>query len=444
MLNKIFTTSSFSSVLLLTLVLIITASFYSSDVRAEKQKVILNDNGITLNLQGTAVYKNLREDIYIAQLFATGNSLKIKELMQDDVAKRMSLRIMQDRISARSFTRLWKERIAINNERAVWQPFGSEIAKFTKAIAYTYEKGDQVDIELLPNEAIKVYIDKVEFYKTTNLAFYNLLLSTWIGEIPPTKAFKKDITSDNSTDKQEELLALYDTLVPIEGRIQPEFSEPAIVDATNIAANATKAVTGATNVAAAPTEKKPEVKKPVKQTKKPAPKPKQVASTKSNNKSSKPKTETPKKVAKKEPVKTSRNTAPKEKAVAATPPPKVVRKPKIKVAPQIVVDEADLELDTALIQGEYIRKLVQTIKRNQKFPSRAWRLKMEGDGAAIVTINNGRIVGQQIWESTNYKLLDRAILDMIKKTEELPPLPKELKGETFEFTINVSFSRRGR
>ena len=381
-------------------------------------------DGDTLELIGIGMYQELRNDIYIGALFGPQSVTSVEQLKDDNVAKRMSLRFVSD-YSNRKLARHWKERMAMNNPRNQWQPLTREIVGFSKLFKRSLVPGDEINIDHVPGVGTQVYLNGTLFVTFNKSGFVDVLLNVWLGNIPPTKAFKTSIRGQDAAQTKSTYIAQYSAFEPVKGRFDADLKPPTPV-----------------RVATAPPKAQPPAEKP-KVTrvakKEPAKKPPTVAQNK-------PATPPPANTQPKNDGQGSEVAAkPAPKVVDNTPKPETKKPPVQKPAPKKVakVEPPPVEedfFDADLITGSYTRDLINSIREHQEYPRKALIKKQEGDVTAKVTIAaDGSIVNVEITERSGSRILDKAASRIIKKAAPFQAIPNELKQNEFVFDVPMSF-----
>ena len=143
----------------------------------------------------------------------------------------------------------------------------------------------------------------------------------------------------------------------------------------------------------------------------------------------------PKPAPKPEPVVQKPAPAPEPAPVAAQPverPAETAPSPPPAVAP----------LDTAAV-AEYERLLVAWLEKHKKYPRRAKRLRIEGEGwLRIVIDRTGRTQQIELERRTGNRLLDKAALEMARRANPFPPMPEGDPRQKLEFVVPVAFVLR--
>lgn len=389
----------------------------SAVINADSVRVANTD----LVIFGLGNAQELRTEVFMGALYLPANVKSIDEARDETVPKRMTLKILQDNWSNREMVRKTKERIALNNARAVWQAQGQYILDFSAAFQESLRRGDRIDIDHVPGQGVKVYGNGTLLKSLKSTSFFNLLLNAWIGDNPPAQSFKNGILGQNDKATQNNLIASYEALLPLPNRSFAAVKEPEPVKAEAKPEPTTKAV-----VATKPADKAPDlvVAKVDKLEPKPAEtKPADVKPTESKAVDAKP-----------------AETKPVETKVAE------VKKPEPKPVAPLTLDLSDALLEQAFIDpdllfGDYKRDAIQLFRQNVKYPIKALKEKVEGEGIIRVMVDvRGNLLGTEVLESTRDRNLDRAMVDMVNKTMPLPAMPKELPDEPYSIDIPIKFS----
>lgn len=151
-----------------------------------------------LTLSGTATYIEANESYYIAGLYLSQPTTDIKQIMSSSTSKRMQLIITKDSWSKRSWTRNWRTRISINNiDTSSNTAIFEDLAEFTTLVKEELLKGDEIIIEYIEGKtAIKINGETVLESEGSPVMEY--LLMTWLGEVPPSTEFRKNILSSQA------------------------------------------------------------------------------------------------------------------------------------------------------------------------------------------------------------------------------------------------------
>jgi len=437
------------------LTLIILFFGLSTSTNAEIEAKL--SDGETLKLIGIGIHQELRNDIYLGALFGPSSVSSVDQLMNDNVAKRMSIRFLSQ-YSNRKMARHWKERLAMNNPRSQWQPLTREIIKFSRTFKRNFQSGDELNIDHVPGKGAQIYLNGTLFKTIQKPIFSNLLLNVWLGTNPPTKAFKSSIRGQDSESIKQDYISQYSSLEAVVGRFDADLKQP-----TKIAGVEKQQPKKATQAA----ERKKEST---------------TSDTTTNNPTSKAATEENRSIAQiSEPSKneninmppaapqTTNNQTADNNEQAETLPQVDTSNPKqMKLAnldtDKLKTDLAEASLleaddntaqvesssesfdeeedffDADLASGSYTKDLIEAIKQYQQYPRKAAAKGEQGNVTAKVIISaNGEIKDIELIERSGSRILDRAVIKMVKKASPFNAIPSELNLQEFEFEFPVSF-----
>ena len=177
-------------------------------------------NRIEVHLNGVGEAVELNGSLYMGGLYLEHRSAADDVVTTSLWSKRMDIRILEDKLYGRRFAQHFRERMAINYDRKVLGTFGKEIQEFVGTFTQTFEKGDQVTLDFLPEVGVVIGINGREVKRiSAKASFYEALISTWVGQRPPTAQFKSDVLGRSSADKAIELQQRFNALVPSKQRI---------------------------------------------------------------------------------------------------------------------------------------------------------------------------------------------------------------------------------
>nr|ACZ28652.1 TonB-like protein [uncultured organism] len=132
------------------------------------------------------------------------------------------------------------------------------------------------------------------------------------------------------------------------------------------------------------------------------------------------------------------------KKVTPEPPP---IKPRLiettkKTTPPRPIESSAAPLDVTAA-AQYEQLLVAWLEKHKKYPRRAKRLRIEGDGMLRILIDRtGRTQQIVLEQRTGNRLLDRAALEMAQRADPFPPIPENDPRRELEFIVPVAFVLR--
>ncbi|MDN3638576.1 TonB family protein [Simiduia curdlanivorans] len=371
-------------------------------------------------LNGIAPYSKLGQEQFLAGLYLPATTADVAAAMTKSGERRIELRITASDVSSRGLSRMWIEGMAINIAGDTLQNNADGMVEFTKIVKGRLQAGDTITVDDMPNEGISVAINGVNVAKIRRAPdLFNMLLSTWIGSVPLSSDFRDRIMASGNIDAN--LLSRFRATQPTTDRVA-DVKEWAAPKPAAIAA-------AATVVAAAPTPSapKPSVSAPTIQ----------APSIAAAPKIDKPEPE----VAKPEPA--------AAKPAPAKPTPKPTQVATVKTANNAFLDDDELDEEeeplltaASLVSRQlYHSKLLRWTYKNIRYPKRALQREQEGSVRIAVTIDrNGKVLNSMELEGTKYSLLNTEAIKAVERSDPFPPMPQDVLGEKFEFTLPITFS----
>ena len=346
-------------------------------------------------LNGLATHNELGNEQFIGGLYLESYSSDRNQILASDGAKRMELRITaDDGVTSRRFSRMWIEGVAINNSAAALNSEADNMVAFSNLFKDRLEKNDVIAFSLEPGEGVTIAVNNVVLETIDSDEFFNVLLRTWIGNVPLSSAYRTSLlqAGDVSPDQRRR----FESIQPSESRreevlawIQP--AEPA----TPAPAQELSPPQVALNIP------RPELSRP-----EPEPEP--------------------------------------EPAPAPAPPPPPPP-PQPKPAPPPVVEEEEddepmLTAESLRAQQLYFSSLLRSIQSQTEYPRRALQRNQEGEIRVSVIINReGRVISTEVLEESRHALLNRAALDAIDQAGPFPEVPSAIGGRYYEFAVPFNF-----
>lgn len=340
----------------------------------------------------------------------------------------MQIRVTADRLSTRRFKRLWIEGMAINASSSELQKHAQHMADFSNMLKIKLMAGDIFTIDRT-GSTVLISLNGAQLGQIPDPAFFDLLLRTWIGPVPLSSDFKQNMLVAGNVNSG--LITRFESTRPSDERIA------AVEDAVKARAKQAEAQEddSTPKVAVAKTDIKPKIEAPVAI----APPPKIAAPSGALGESKTVSTPKP------EPA--------KPKPQEPEPAPKVEEKPKIAAItpppPETLLDEESLEdeeddldftAESLLSQQLYIAKLKRWSSSKLKYPSRAASRGHEGNvRLSIVIDRSGKVKKVEVIEAAEYSSLTKEAQNAVERANPFPPMPEDVKGDTFLFTLPVVF-----
>ncbi|MBU2986968.1 TonB family protein [Saccharophagus degradans] len=379
-------------------------------------------------LNGVATQSELGKEQFIAGLFTSTLASEAKDVLLAQEDKRMQIRVTADRLSTRRFKRLWIEGMAINASSSELQKHAQHMADFSNMLKIKLMAGDIFTIDRA-GSTVLISLNGAQLGQIPDPAFFDLLLRTWVGPVPLSSDFKQNMLVAGNVNSG--LITRFESTRPTDERIA------AVEEAVKARAKQAEAQDddSTPKVAVAKTDIKPKIEAPVAI----APPPKIAAPSGALGESKTVSTPKP------EPA--------KPKPQEPEPAPKVEEKPKVAAItpppPETLLDEESLEdeeddldftAESLLSQQLYIAKLKRWSSSKLKYPSRAASRGHEGNvRLSIVIDRSGKVKKVEVIEAAEYSSLTKEAQNAIERANPFPPMPEDVKGDTFLFTLPVVF-----
>lgn len=198
--------------------LVVGLSLLATPIQANTSHKLANGTEVHLNGVGEAL--ELNGSLYMGALYLEHRSATDDVVATSLWSKRMDIRVTVDKLYGRRFAQHFRERMAINYDRKVLGSMGKEIQEFVNTFSQTLEKGDQVTLDFLPDVGLAIGINGKEIKRIpSRAAFYEALVSTWVGQRPPTAQFKDGVLGRASAETAIDLQKRFFALEPSKTRV---------------------------------------------------------------------------------------------------------------------------------------------------------------------------------------------------------------------------------
>lgn len=153
---------------------------------------VTTHHGDPVKLLGASVRSKFIVKVYVGAFYASKKLDNRFEAMSFKGSKRMVMHFMRD-VSAEKMQDAWHEGFRSNNEANTINKFEKEIEEFLDYFSNGVKDEDVFVFDFIPKTGVAVIVNGK--HKTTihNPDFYTLLLSTWMGNKPPSKKFQKEL-----------------------------------------------------------------------------------------------------------------------------------------------------------------------------------------------------------------------------------------------------------
>ena len=360
--------------------------------------LLCNTANAELSLNGSAIYKDLGKQQFVAALYLDTQNNNANSIQLEQSAKRMEVKMLNN-YSKRRWLNLWMQSISINNDRESFSGSAQEVIDMMQAPKSAPQKGDITEYRFDPKQGTSVIFNGTELISNYPGEVFHILLRTWIGPIPPTTLFKEQLLG-NSDDGRAK--ALLETVKPQPKRIAlaaswmippkpvlPATPEPAPEPAQ------TKVLAEVEEVA--PT---------------PAPEQQPAEST----------------------------TIGGDKIAGADESEEADRAEGTEPSEEQEEEAIDFNVAEALAQRDYTPLVVAQIYKSISYPNRAAEKNQQGTvRIAVIIDRSGELVDTVTTQESKYRLLNQAALKAAKKAAPFPELPAEIKADSFELNLPITF-----
>lgn len=391
---------------------------------------------------GFAEYVELGQEQFVVSLNAESFDLASDQSFSLRGRQQINLKVSAARLSPRKLLRFFIQGAAVNNDTSRLKNNAIHMASFAALIKGRLKKGDHLSLSYDGESQTAISINEVALTEISSAEFFSMILSVFVGDVPPTREFKNAILgieeSASARARYAELaaaperkLAIRDWLAvavkTLDDASKPQAEAAAAVPARNIRVPSQNAENNVSTQAENPVVADVEggVSPALEAEAKPKPKPDSKPESSSKGRGTKVSL-----LGGKDRVKSAI-----QLAISGSPSP----------ATNLLGDreEASSSPITAtniLKVQRYSKRLLNLSRRQIIYPKKALQLNRSGSVLARVLINRqGRLKNISLVNSAQYPDLNKAVVRGIKKAQPFPPIPKELNTEEFSFVVPVVF-----
>jgi protein TonB len=422
-------------------------------------------------LNGVAESIELNKERFIAALYTSNPSANADDLLRNNGERRMQLKITADRLSAKAINNMWIEGMAINNPSSSLRAESESLSQLVNMVRKSLYRGDTLTFDTQPGAGVTVTLNGVGLGKIPSEDFFSMVLRTWIGNVPLSSEFKKNLLAGGKPN--DDLRGRFATLAPTQERI-------VAVEGWGVPAPPTPQVEPVVAAAAAatiaPPRPRPEITPPRSEITPPRPQidipasetiealrrqdPERVAASlppqrngqtlpagAGNNNSgasaagnsatpaqqtpiqSPPAQQSSAQVAQAEPT-------PPIRTAAITPRPAPPQP-----ADDIAEEEEQVVSAASILDRQlYISNVLRQTQKSVEYPERALRREQEGTVRVTVTVDkSGKLLGAIPAEESRYGILNREAIDSFGRAGPFESFPASIKEESISFTIPITF-----
>lgn len=376
-------------------------------------------------LSGIATHSELGQEQFLAALYSETLSKDADLLLNTQDAKRMELKILaREGIAPRRFTRMWIEGAAINMPAGAMNSHAENMLAFDQLFRGRLEMNDHLIFDFSPQQGTVIHLNSVHLGTIENPAFFDVLLRTWIGNVPLSSGYREALLMEGNIDA-----ALRQRFTHME----PRLSRIAVVKSWNetilAAASAASSASSSSDNRGNISENNADNNS------------KKIAAV-SSVKSSAPQSGI---------ALTNQSSLPAATHVAGAAAPTTESTNASTIvsdAPAVnnTGDNADdalsqLTAQSLVAQQYYISDAMRRIYAQLIYPRRARELQQTGSIKIRIAVDAaGNITALQPLETSEHRLLNQAVESAIKASAPFPPLPPEITAQQLEFAVPITFT----
>ena len=167
-------------------------------------------------LNGLAVSQEFGRDQFIGGLYTTTPDSDASMILGRTEEATIEIKVLLAEMSARTLNSMWIEGLALNSSSSDLEAEAENLAKLMNMFRRRLVAGDTIQIQFVPGNTISVFMNQVELGSIQSEKLFKMLLSSWIGDIPRSTAFKSDLLKQGKVDQQ--LFDQYESLRPTAAR----------------------------------------------------------------------------------------------------------------------------------------------------------------------------------------------------------------------------------
>ncbi|MCW8126432.1 TonB family protein [Microbulbifer halophilus] len=369
-------------------------------------------------LNGLALEQQFNKDRYIAAVYSENLTTNSSALLDNDMPRRLEIRIVADRLSARRFRNQWMEGIAINNPGDLLTEQADNMVTFANLFQGRFYKGDHLDVVFaVDTGTTSVALNGLPLGQIEDREFFNTLLRAWVGPVPPSSDFREGLLADG--DVESSMLGRYEALEPTAERIA-EIEDQLEAREAEASEEPVEEEVAATE----PEAEDPEVEKPTLAATE-VPKPSLASANETAAAAAGAAEKAAPEPSQPEPAKPARQEAAKRSA-----PPEMEEEE----------EEETLTADLILARQLYHSQLLRHTYGHIRYPQRAQERGQEGSVRLNVTIDQrGEVRDVQTVQDSRYATLNRAARKAVEDASPFPTAPSQLIEDEFRFTLPITF-----
>lgn len=138
-------------------------------------------------------------EVYVGALYIGDNTLADEQIIDADVARRMTFYVTSSRVSARRFTNAIQDGLSINVSKEKMEELSERLEQLVSLFDHKFVEGTVGYIEWHPeSQSTIIAIDGNVRGSIPGKDLNDSLLKIWIGEKPVSERFKKEVLGHRS------------------------------------------------------------------------------------------------------------------------------------------------------------------------------------------------------------------------------------------------------
>ncbi len=373
-------------------------------------------------LNGVAIHVELGKEQFIGGLYASELSSKANRILLAQQSKRIQVRVLATRFSSRRFRRMWIEGMAINASHSELEKHAKNMANFGNMLKVKLVHGDIFTVERSEDD-VKISLNSVTLGEIDDVAFFDLLLRTWIGPVPLSSNFRQALLVAGKIPPEP--LSIFESTRPSDERIA---SIESAIKAKRAREESEDGIN--TPILGKPSLAPPQIAPPI------AAAPISIALPTIDQ----PTPETPAEVETDPEAQTPEQTQAQASPEVTTPPVALLESEAPLDEDIFDDDEVELTAESLLVESLYYSKLVRWTLPFTDYPNRAKSKGQEGVVRLNVTINRkGRVKEIVILDKAEYNSMNREAKKAVRRASPFPKMPEEVLGDEYQFTFRINF-----
>ena len=331
--------------------------------------------------------------------------------------RNIGIKISADKIFPRKFISFFVQHAAINNSAETLKDEAENMAVFASAIKGKLLRGDNIVFTgSEENNLTLVYLNNTELLRIDSKIFFEVILNSFTGAVPPSREFKEALTGIQKSKKAERQ---YRDLIaePKRQATIASWLTPSIAMSDKVVSN----IAIPNNSSALPENKNQDK---IKASATATPEPTLAVA---NTPTPSPRQQVAKLDITKQNTNLRRDTQEK--------------KAKRRDAPLLEEESSAIDAESILRTQIFTKKLLMLSKKEIFYPQRARKFNQEGSVLATVSIDrSGKIKKLKLVNKAQHPALNKAVIRAINKAAPFPPIPEDIKDREFSFIVPVTFS----